>query len=90
MDSSEAVRRIDASAPLAFPCASRRSDEPGLGRAPELVGLAEGLLGLGELAEAQPDLAELVEGGAGDARAPAPQLDARRDRRAPGPRSGGP
>ena len=50
MDSSEAVRRIDASAPLGSPWASLSSDRP--------------------------YLAELVEGGAGDARAPAPQLGA--------------
>jgi len=48
--------------------------EPGLGCPPELVGFPEGLLGLRELAEPEPDLAELVEGGARDARVPDAQL----------------
>ena len=47
---------------------------PGSGVLPELVRLAERLLGLGQLTETEPYLAELVEGCAGDARVPEAKL----------------
>src|SRR4051795_11853702 len=56
--------------------ASREAKErmSGLRVVAVLVGLAEGLLGLGEVAEAEPRLPELVEGRARDPRAPGPQF----------------
>ena len=65
--------------PRALRVAAREAEErvPGLGRVAVLVRLPEGLLGLREVAEPQARLAELVEGRAGDARAPGPQLLAR-------------
>ena len=65
--------------PRALRVAAREAEErvPGLGRVAVLVRLPEGLLGLREVAEPQARLAELVEGGAGDARTPGPQLLAR-------------
>ena len=55
---------------LDVPLNEAKEREARLGRPPELVRLAERLLGLGQLAESEPDLAELVEGRAGDAGVP--------------------
>ena len=63
-------------APRALGVAAREAKQrmPGLRVVAVLVGLAEGLLGLGEVAEPQARLAELVEGRAGDPRTPGPQF----------------
>src|SRR6185503_18918065 len=62
---------------LGVPAREAQEREAGLGRLAEVVGLAERLLRRLEVAEAQTDLAELVERGAGDPRRPDAELLAR-------------
>jgi hypothetical protein len=63
-------------APRALGVAAREAKQrmPGLRVVAVLVGLSEGLLGLGEVAEAESRLPELVEGRAGDPRASGSQF----------------